>query len=112
MSFYCEHSQPFSCLGQCKRCAEKEIDQALLQKRCEQQSVAALAHGLSHGVPVPTQDHLIDVLTSAASKAARVYALLEKIKLTSEDVFTLNGLGQALADLEGALIVCGMREEK
>lgn len=42
-------------------------------------------------------------LERAVSAAERAYALLSKIKLTSEDVFTLNGLGQALADLEKAL---------
>lgn len=42
-------------------------------------------------------------LERAVAAADRVYVLLSKIKLTSEDVFTLNGLGQALADLGNVL---------
>lgn len=45
----------------------------------------------------------LEEMNRAVAAADRVYVLLSKIKLTSEDVFTLNGLGQALADLENAL---------
>jgi hypothetical protein len=59
---------------------------------------------------IPSNDDKLSPLAEVAWAAERAYGLLKKIKLESYDVFTIAGLGDALADLERALKNAGMLE--
>jgi hypothetical protein len=74
----------------------------------QQDLVAAMAF-------LPSQERLtteneLERLSEVAWAAGRACGLLKKIKLESYDVFTIAGLGDALADLERALKNAGVLE--